>query len=122
MKTDFKKMEDSMNLLAKNMDSITSFSEQISSTLHGTRQQIAKLSSVHTLLKKLQFLFKLPGNLKDKINEENYAQVYVTLYIIILYTLPFILHISNCIYIKIYLQLSGSTRLYSCTTCIESIW
>lgn len=83
MKTDFKKMEDSMNLLAKNMDSITSFSEQISSTLQGTRQQIAKLSSVHTLLKKLQFLFKLPGNLKDKINEENYAQVYVTLYIII---------------------------------------
>lgn len=103
MKTDFKKMEDSMNLLAKNMDSITSFSEQISSTLQGTRQQIAKLSSVHTLLKRLQFLFKLPGNLKDKINEENYAQVYVTLYIIILYTLPFILHISNCIYIKIYL-------------------
>lgn len=103
MKTDFKKMEDSMNLLAKNMDSITSFSEQISSTLQGTRQQIAKLSSVHALLKKLQFLFKLPGNLKDKINEENYAQVYVTLYIIILYILPFILYISNCIHIKIYL-------------------
>lgn len=75
MKTDFKEMEDSMDLLAENMDSITSFSEKISSTLHGTRQQIAKLSSVHTLLKKLQFLFKLPGNLKDKINEENYAQV-----------------------------------------------
>ncbi|XP_017889830.1 vacuolar protein sorting-associated protein 51 homolog [Ceratina calcarata] len=74
MKTDFKEMEESMDLLAKNMDSITSFSEQISSTLHGTRQQIAKLSSVHALLKKLQFLFKLPGNLKDKMNEENYAQ------------------------------------------------
>ncbi|KAF3421725.1 hypothetical protein E2986_08754 [Frieseomelitta varia] len=74
MKTDFKEMEDNMDLLAKNMDSITSFSEQISSTLQGTRQQIAKLSSVHTLLKKLQFLFKLPGNLKDKMNEENYAQ------------------------------------------------
>ncbi|KAG5313476.1 VPS51 protein, partial [Acromyrmex insinuator] len=69
MKTDFKEMEDNMDLLAQNMESITSFSEQISSTLHGTRQQIAKLSSVHTLLKKLQFLFKLPGNLKDKINE-----------------------------------------------------
>lgn len=74
MKTDFKEMEESMDLLAKNMDSITSFSEQISSTLQGTRQQIAKLSSVHALLKKLQFLFKLPGNLKDKMNEENYAQ------------------------------------------------
>lgn len=75
MKTDFKEMEDNMDLLAKNMESITSFSEQISSTLHGTRQQIAKLSSVHSLLKKLQFLFKLPGNLKDKINEEKYAEV-----------------------------------------------
>ncbi|XP_029659198.1 vacuolar protein sorting-associated protein 51 homolog [Formica exsecta] len=74
MKADFKEMEDSMDLLAKNMDSITSFSEQISSTLHGTRQKIAKLSSVHTLLKKLQFLFKLPGNLKDRINEEKYEQ------------------------------------------------
>ncbi|XP_011058193.1 PREDICTED: vacuolar protein sorting-associated protein 51 homolog [Acromyrmex echinatior] len=74
MKTDFKEMEDNMDLLAQNMESITSFSEQISSTLHGTRQQIAKLSSVHTLLKKLQFLFKLPGNLKDKINEEKYAE------------------------------------------------
>ncbi|KOC63630.1 Protein fat-free like protein [Habropoda laboriosa] len=74
MKTDFKEMEDSMDLLAKNMDSITTFSEQISSTLQGTRQQISKLSSVHALLKKLQFLFKLPGNLKDKINEENYGQ------------------------------------------------
>jgi len=75
MKTDFKEMEESMDLLAKNMDSITSFSEQISSTLHGTRQQIAKLSSVHSLLKKLQFLFKLPGNLKDKMKEGSYAQV-----------------------------------------------
>lgn len=81
MKTDFKEMEDSMDLLAKNMESITSFSEQISSTLHGTRQQIAKLSSVHTLLKKLQFLFKLPGNLKDKINEEKYAEVCITFFI-----------------------------------------
>lgn len=74
MKTDFKEMEDSMDMLAKNMDSITSFSDQISSTLQGTRQQIAKLSSVHALLKKLQFLFKLPANLKDRMNEENYSQ------------------------------------------------
>lgn len=74
MKTDFKEMEDSMDLLSQNMDSILSFSEQISSTLQGTRQQIAQLSSVHTLLKKLQFLFKLPGNLKERMNEENYAQ------------------------------------------------
>ncbi|OXU31897.1 hypothetical protein TSAR_003842 [Trichomalopsis sarcophagae] len=74
MKYDFNQMEESMDLLAKNMDSITSFSEQISTTLQGTRGQIMRLSSVHSLLKKLQFLFKLPNNLKDKINEENYSQ------------------------------------------------
>ncbi|XP_015514024.2 vacuolar protein sorting-associated protein 51 homolog [Neodiprion lecontei] len=74
MKNDFKKMEDSMESLSSNMDSITSFSEQISSTLQGTRQQITRLSSVHTLLKKLQFLFKLPAKLKDKMNNGNYSQ------------------------------------------------
>ncbi|PSN42746.1 hypothetical protein C0J52_10673, partial [Blattella germanica] len=62
MKSDFKKMEDEMDLLAANMDSITSFSEQISCTLQDTRQQITKLSGVHSLLKRLQFLFKLPAN------------------------------------------------------------
>lgn len=74
MKSDFNQMEESMDLLAKNMESITSFSEQISSTLQGTRQQISRLSSVHALLKKLQFLFKLPSNLKDKMNAGNYNQ------------------------------------------------
>ena len=33
MKTDFKLMENEMDLLTSNMNSITSFSEQISSTL-----------------------------------------------------------------------------------------
>ncbi|XP_014218165.1 vacuolar protein sorting-associated protein 51 homolog isoform X2 [Copidosoma floridanum] len=74
MKDDFNQMEDSMDMLAKNMDSITSSSEQISNTLQGTRHQIIRLSSAHSLLKKLQFLFKLPTNLKDKITEENYSQ------------------------------------------------
>lgn len=40
-----------------------------------TRQQIAKLSGVHSLLKRLQFLFKLPGKLKVTLQEGNYAQV-----------------------------------------------
>lgn len=75
MKYDFNQMEESMDSLAKNMDSITSFSDQISSTLQSTRHQIIRLSSVHSLLTKLQFLFKLPNNLKDRINEENYGQV-----------------------------------------------
>lgn len=38
MKTDFKKMENEMELLTTNMNSITSFSEQISSTLQVNTQ------------------------------------------------------------------------------------
>lgn len=77
MKSDFKMMETEMDLLAQNMESITSFSQQISSTLQDTREQISKLSGVHSLLKRLQFLFKLPSTLNLRIEEENYAQVYV---------------------------------------------
>lgn len=75
MKTDFKKMETEMDLLASNMESITSFSDRISGTLQGTRQQISKLSEVHTLLKRLQFLFKLPATLKTHLEAKNYSQV-----------------------------------------------
>ncbi|CAG9822027.1 unnamed protein product [Phaedon cochleariae] len=74
MKTDFKKMETEMDLLASNMSSITSFSDQINSTLHDTREKINKLSGVHTLLQKLQFLFKLPTTLKSRMEEKNYIQ------------------------------------------------
>lgn len=74
MKTDFKKMETEMDLLAQNMESITSFSQQISSTLQDTREQICKLSGVHSLLKRLQFLFKLPATLKMRMEEKNYKQ------------------------------------------------
>ncbi|KAK7872847.1 hypothetical protein R5R35_006718 [Gryllus longicercus] len=74
MKSDFKKMEDEMDLLAKNMESITSFSEQISCTLQDTRQQISELSGVHSMLKRLQFLFKLPTQLKTRIQEEEFSQ------------------------------------------------
>ncbi|RZF39613.1 hypothetical protein LSTR_LSTR001134 [Laodelphax striatellus] len=74
MKSDFKKMEDEMDMLAKNMGSITSFSESISSTLQDTRQHISKLSGVHTLLKRLQFLFKLPSKLKSQMEVGNYSE------------------------------------------------
>ncbi|KAL0276673.1 UNVERIFIED_CONTAM: hypothetical protein PYX00_004191 [Menopon gallinae] len=74
MKFDFKQMEKEMNLLEENMNSITAFSEQISSTLQDTRSEISRLSSVHSLLKELQFLFKLPNNLRTQIEEGSYAQ------------------------------------------------
>ena len=54
MKHDFKKMEDEMDKLAANMSTITEFSEKITGTLQGKRQQITKLSGVHTLLKKVR--------------------------------------------------------------------
>lgn len=74
MKTDFNKMETEMKLLATNMSTITSFSEQISNTLQGTRQQLIKLSGKHSLLQRLQFLSILPAKLKQLIEEENYEQ------------------------------------------------
>uniref|UniRef100_A0ABM0GLJ8 Vacuolar protein sorting-associated protein 51 homolog n=1 Tax=Saccoglossus kowalevskii TaxID=10224 RepID=A0ABM0GLJ8_SACKO len=52
MKNDFKKMEYEMDGLVSNMTKITSFSASISNTLQDRRQQINKLSGVHSLLKK----------------------------------------------------------------------
>ncbi|XP_065212386.1 vacuolar protein sorting-associated protein 51 homolog [Planococcus citri] len=74
MKTDFKKMENEMELLTTNMNSITSFSDQISSTLQGTRKQVSDLCSKHDMLKRLQFLFKLPNQLKNQVQENNFRK------------------------------------------------
>ncbi|KAL5021768.1 hypothetical protein ScPMuIL_000923 [Solemya velum] len=74
MKNDFKKMEDEMDHLASNMAAITEFSARISDTLQDRRQQISKLSGVHSLLKKLQFLFELPARLKKCIEMKAYSQ------------------------------------------------
>ncbi|XP_039969339.1 vacuolar protein sorting-associated protein 51 homolog isoform X2 [Bactrocera neohumeralis] len=74
MKNDFKEMESDMNLLRNKMNSITSFSEQITDTLQGTRSQLCRLSEKHSLLKRLQFLSSLPAKLKGLIEEQNYAQ------------------------------------------------
>lgn len=74
MKNDFRKMEDEMDHLATNMGRITEFSGNISETLQDRRHQITKLSGVHTLLKKLQFLFELPARLKKCIEMKAYSQ------------------------------------------------
>ncbi|XP_071493874.1 vacuolar protein sorting-associated protein 51 homolog [Diadema antillarum] len=74
MKSDFKKMGEEMDRLATNMDTIADFSEKISSTLQERREQITKLSGVHSLLKKLQFLFELPARLKKCISMGSYSQ------------------------------------------------
>ncbi|GBM88074.1 Vacuolar protein sorting-associated protein 51 [Araneus ventricosus] len=74
MKNDFKKMEEEMDCLSSNMAIITEFSGNISSTLQGRRQKISKLSGIHVLLKKLQFLFELPPGLKMCIENGSYRQ------------------------------------------------
>ncbi|KAK3094365.1 hypothetical protein FSP39_000798 [Pinctada imbricata] len=74
MKNDFKKMEDEMDHLATNMATITEFSGKISGTLQDRRQQITKKSGVHSLLKRLQFLFELPARLNKCIEMQAYSQ------------------------------------------------
>ncbi|XP_062566198.1 vacuolar protein sorting-associated protein 51 homolog isoform X2 [Saccostrea cucullata] len=74
MKNDFKKMEDEMDHLATNMSTITEFSGNISNTLQDRRQEITKLSGVHSLLKRLQFLFELPKRLNKCIEMNAYSQ------------------------------------------------
>lgn len=74
MKTEFKQMETEMNLLVSNVKSITEFSDQISSKLHDSRQQLSTLSEKQLLLQKLQFLSSLPTKLKTLIDDGNYGQ------------------------------------------------
>lgn len=74
MKDNFNKMESEMNQLMGKMNKITTFSDQITGTLQGTRSQLTKLSGKHSLLKRLQFLSSLPSKLKSHIDEGNYAQ------------------------------------------------
>uniref|UniRef100_A0A8C9ZQ08 Vacuolar protein sorting-associated protein 51 homolog n=1 Tax=Sander lucioperca TaxID=283035 RepID=A0A8C9ZQ08_SANLU len=74
MKNDFKKMEDEMDCLSANMSAITEFSARISGTLQDQHEQITKLSGVHTLLRKLQFLFELPARLNKCLELQAYAQ------------------------------------------------
>lgn len=74
MKNDFKKMEDEMDCLSANMAAITDFSARISGTLQDQHTQITKLSGVHTLLRKLQFLFELPARLNKCLELQAYAQ------------------------------------------------
>ncbi|XP_065175559.1 vacuolar protein sorting-associated protein 51 homolog [Sycon ciliatum] len=64
MKSDFKKMEDEMDRLSSNMQQIQVVSDTINKSLDGQRQELGKLAGVHSLLKKLQFLFELPSRLK----------------------------------------------------------
>lgn len=54
MKSDFQSMEDRMSTLSDKMATISASSDAINTALSSRKQQIAKLSGVHNLLKKVQ--------------------------------------------------------------------
>jgi vacuolar protein sorting-associated protein 51 len=72
MKKDFKTMEDEMTHLISTMSSINTNNHQIHQTLDHRRQEIRKLTSIHVLLQKLQYLFQLPTKLKEYADECQY--------------------------------------------------
>lgn len=90
------------------MNSITSFSEKISDTLKNSRNQISKLSSVHELLERLQFLFKLPNKLKSHVQDEEYVKVCIT----------HCLYLSSSIYLNEWSDYSQTNFLAMC----HKIW
>lgn len=72
MKKDFKTMEDEMTHLISTMTAINNSNHQIHQTLDPRRQEIRKLTSIHLLLQKLQYLFQLPAKLKEYADENQY--------------------------------------------------
>ncbi|CAF1387597.1 unnamed protein product [Rotaria magnacalcarata] len=72
MKKDFKTMEDEMTRLISTMSTINSNNHQIHLTLDNRRQEIRKLTSIHVLLQKLQYLFQLPAKLKEYADDNQY--------------------------------------------------
>ena len=57
MKNDFRRMEDEMNKLNTTLSTVTDYSDKISVALQEKRQHIAKLSGVHTLLRKVSAFY-----------------------------------------------------------------
>ena len=74
MRVDFRSMEDEMEQLASSMTNITTFSANISDRLRGGRQEVARLSTAHATLQKLQFVLELPDKLKMSIEEGRQGQ------------------------------------------------
>lgn len=72
MKKDFKTMEDEMTHLISTMSTINTNNHQIHSTLDNRRHEIRKLTSIHLLLQKLQYLFQLPSKLKEYADDNQY--------------------------------------------------
>jgi len=69
MKHKVEGMEDQMNQLASNMESIIEGNKNIASNVTGRRGQLEQLNGVRKLLVKLQFLFDLPAKLQACVEE-----------------------------------------------------
>eukprot|EP00457_Paulinella_chromatophora_P002103 gb/GEZN01002107.1/.p1 GENE.gb/GEZN01002107.1/~~gb/GEZN01002107.1/.p1 ORF type:complete len:856 (+),score=133.20 gb/GEZN01002107.1/:28-2568(+) len=67
MKTNVESMEEEMKNLRQNIASISKSSTQIERRFAGSREQVENLVGVSRLLKRLEFLFELPGRLKKSI-------------------------------------------------------
>ncbi|CAF0948271.1 unnamed protein product [Adineta ricciae] len=72
MKKDFKTMEDEMKRLMSTMSSVNTNNDQIHQKLDKSRGEIRKLTSIHLLLHKLQYLFQLPTKLKEYADDNQY--------------------------------------------------
>merc|ERR1712130_208031 len=74
MKDQLENMENEMQKLLKNMDSIATNCSVIEERFSPNRSEVEKLVSVRGLLKKLEFLFELPRRLRKNIELNDYQR------------------------------------------------
>lgn len=74
MKHKVEGMEEQMNQLASNMETIIESNKSISSNVTGRRGQLEKLNGVRKLLVKLQFLFELPAKLQQCVDSGQHGK------------------------------------------------
>lgn len=73
MRQDFKDMEQEIDKLDGRMRQINQISTQIDAALSPHKAKINKLSSIHELLRKLQFLYDLPGRLQKCLEMSQFS-------------------------------------------------
>ena len=67
-------MEDEMENLLRNMESIGRDCDKVERDLEPNRARVEKLVSVSRLVKRLEFLFELPARLRQSIDMNAHAQ------------------------------------------------
>ncbi|ORZ02980.1 Vps51/Vps67-domain-containing protein [Syncephalastrum racemosum] len=74
MKSNVESMESEMSLLTDNINNITDHCTTLNTALGPNRDKIRRLTNVHNLLKRLQFIFDLPNRLNQCLATGNYHQ------------------------------------------------